>query len=132
MSVSSPSRPDLVALPPRFKLDENLPRDAELLLRAAGHDVETVLSEGFGGAPDPPIVDACRREGRILVTLDLDFADIRLYPPSSTPGVWALRPHLQSAPVIVSLLRRAMQLLESEQTERTLWVIDDNRVRIRD
>ena len=61
----------------------------------------------------------------------LDFADIRLYPPASTPGVWVMRPHLQSVPVIVSLLRRALKLLETEPTEHTLWVIDDHRVRIR-
>ena len=30
-------------MPVRFKLDENLPRDAEALLREAGHDVYTVL-----------------------------------------------------------------------------------------
>ena len=37
----------------RFKLDENLPRDAEALLRGAGFGTETVLSERLGGAVDP-------------------------------------------------------------------------------
>ncbi len=32
-------------MPARFKLDENLPREAEALLRKAGHDVHTVLDE---------------------------------------------------------------------------------------
>src|ERR1700675_1358157 len=32
-------------MPARFKLDENLPRDAEALLRKIGHDVHTVLDE---------------------------------------------------------------------------------------
>jgi len=36
-------------MPARFKLDENLPRDAEALLREAGHDVHTVLAEYLGG-----------------------------------------------------------------------------------
>lgn len=116
----------------RFKLDENLPRDAELVLRAAGHDVDTALAEGFGGAPDSLIAEACLHEGRILVTLDMDFADIRLYPPASTPGVWVLRPHVERAHVIVSLLGRALKLLTSEPIEHKLWVIDDTRVRIRD
>jgi len=67
----------------RFKLDENLPRDVEGLLGEAGHDVETALSERLGGEPDRKVFDASRCEDRILVTLDLDFADIRLYPPST-------------------------------------------------
>ena len=58
----------------RFKLDENMPRDAERLLRSGGFDVETVVSEGLGGAADPAVIAACRIEQRILITLDLDFA----------------------------------------------------------
>jgi predicted nuclease of predicted toxin-antitoxin system len=74
-------------MPGRFKFDENLPRDAEALFGGAGHEVETVLGERLGGGPDPKVFDASRAEDRILVTLDLDFADIRLYPPSSQPGI---------------------------------------------
>lgn len=36
----------------RFKLDENIGRQAADLLRRAGHDVETVRGEGLGGAGD--------------------------------------------------------------------------------
>lgn len=50
----------------RFKLDENLPRDVEALLRDAGHDVQTVLEERLGGSPDPDVLEACRGERRIL------------------------------------------------------------------
>jgi predicted nuclease of predicted toxin-antitoxin system len=80
----------------RFKLDENLPRDAVTLLRAAGNDVHTVDDERLAGGPDARILDACVQEGRILVTLDLDFADIRAYPPSSHRGIWVLRPGAQN------------------------------------
>lgn len=34
----------------RFKLDENLPRDAEALLRDAGHDVQIVIETEIKGA----------------------------------------------------------------------------------
>ena len=64
----------------RFKLDENLPRRVESTLRDLGHDVQTTLSEGLAGAPDPDLLAACAAEDRVLVTLDLDFADIRAYP----------------------------------------------------
>ena len=70
-------------MPARFKLDENLPRDAEAFLRTAGHDVHTVLGEHLEGNPDLTVLDASRTEDRILVTFDLDFSDIRLYPPES-------------------------------------------------
>jgi predicted nuclease of predicted toxin-antitoxin system len=63
-------------MPGRFKLDENLPRDVEALFGYAGLDAKTVLGERLGGRPDPKVFDASKAEDRILVTLDLDFADI--------------------------------------------------------
>lgn len=72
----------------RFKLDENLPRLAEAALRDLGLDVETAHSEGLAGAEDPALLAACVAEDRILVTLDLDFSDIRAYPAASHRGVW--------------------------------------------
>lgn len=69
----------------RFKLDENLPHDAALLLRNRGHDVHTVLDEQLGGHTDERVLDAARVEDRILVTYDLDFSNIRIYPQRTTP-----------------------------------------------
>lgn len=43
------------------------------LFAAAGHEVETVSEEGLTGTPDEPILDICRREGRLLVTFPVTF-----------------------------------------------------------
>lgn len=75
----------------RFKTDENLPLEAAGLLRQAGRDAATILEQQMGGDPDENVASACRREDRVLVTLDLDFADLRTYPPESHPGVVVLR-----------------------------------------
>ena len=63
----------------RFKLDENLPRDAGTLLEQAGHDVDTVPNQNLAGHPDAEVLQACQQERRPRVTLDLGFADLRLY-----------------------------------------------------
>ncbi len=70
----------------RFKLDENLGSRCLGLLREAGHDVETVDSEGLSGADDRKIYDVCGVEQRCLLTLDLDFADVLRFPPHATEG----------------------------------------------
>lgn len=64
----------------KFKTDENLPEEvaeevAELLTDA-GHDASTVLDQSMGGDPDPDVASVCLAESRVLVTLDLGFADI--------------------------------------------------------
>jgi len=50
-------------MPARFKLDENLPRDAEALLRKSGHDVHTVLDEQLGDKPDHRVFDVVTFKG---------------------------------------------------------------------
>ena len=76
----------------RFKLDENVPVDAVVLLAAAGYHSHTVYDEQLAGAPDPEVAAACRAEGRVLVTLDLDFSDVRAYAPGTHAGIVVLRP----------------------------------------
>jgi predicted nuclease of predicted toxin-antitoxin system len=119
-------------MPARFKLDENLPRDAETLLRKAGHDVQTVLDENLGGNPDPGIFDASQAENRILVTFDLDFSDIRIYPPAGHKGIWILRPHAQSVTNTLALLRGALAVLQREPARKRLWIVEPEQVRIRE
>ena len=116
----------------RFKLDENLPRGAQALLRDAGHEVDSVIDERLGGGPDRKVLDACREEKRILITLDLDFGDIRLYPPADHGGIWVLRPATQSIENSLLLLRGALALLGAEPTDRRLWIVEHRRVRIRE
>ncbi len=116
----------------RFKLDENLPREADVLPRDAGHDVQTVLEERLGGSVDSKVLNACRTEGRVLITLDLDFSDIRLYPPASHKGIWVLRPRTQSIDSMLTLLKGALGVLATEQTESRLWVVELGQVRIRE
>lgn len=82
----------------RFKLDENLDVRAEAALSSAGHDVATVVGQGLGGATDSAIAQAVGVEGRVLVTLDRGFADLRAYPPGTHPGIVVLRPRRQGLP----------------------------------
>lgn len=88
----------------RFKIDENLPVDAAELLRAAGHEADMVHDEHLSGHPDPDIAATCQREQLVLVTLDLDFSDIRAYPPGNYFGIVVLRPRSQAKPFVLALL----------------------------
>ena len=116
----------------RFKLDEKLPRAAEALLRSAGHEEHTVLAQRLAGRPDAQVLDVCRSEGRVLVTFELDFADIQVYPPASHAGIWVLRPLTQSIENTLTLLRGALAVLAKEATKRRLWIVEHERVRIRE
>lgn len=66
----------------RFKVDENLPIEVAELLRQSVYDATTVLEQGHGSSADTRLATLCQQEGRVLLTLDMDFADIRAYPPA--------------------------------------------------
>ena len=115
----------------RFKLDENLPEEAADLLRVAGHDATTVLGQRMSGSPDAVLADVCRQEIRILVTLDLDFADIRVYPPGDYPGLIVLRPASHAKLRILHLLAQLGEHISTESPEGRLWIVDEAGIRIR-
>ena len=79
-----------------FKTDENLPIELTHILQNAGHDALKIHDQQLVGNPDFKIATVCQKEKRTLITLDLDFADIRSYPPHLHPGIIVLRPRTQS------------------------------------
>ena len=115
----------------RFKVDENLPAEVAQLLRAAGHDALTVVDQQLGGRPDRTIGDVVRDEKRALITLDLDFADIRTFPPAEYSGLVVLRLAMQDKPRLLSVIERVIPLLNTEPLIGMLWVVDETALRIR-
>ena len=116
----------------RFKIDENLPAEAASLLRHAGHEADTVHDESLAGAEDHRVFAAAQADARALVTLDGDFADIRAYPPAESRGVLVLRPHVQDRDSVLRLLARTLGLLDREPVAGRLWIVEEDRVRIRE
>lgn len=117
---------------PRFKVDENLPVDVAAFLHQAGYDAETVWEEGLNGASDLVIATACQRDGRALLTLGTDFADIRAYPPAQYAGLVVLRLKRQDKPYILELLIRLRKLFSQEPLGGRLWIVEEEHVRIRE
>jgi predicted nuclease of predicted toxin-antitoxin system len=115
----------------RFKVDENLPAEVAEVLADAGHNAVTVPDQRLGGQSDPTVAAICRQEGRILVTLDLDFADIRAFPPADYPGIIVLRLRLLDKWHVLGAVRRLVPLLGQEPLAGKLWIVDETNVRIR-
>ena len=116
----------------KFKIDENLPVEMADMLRQAGYDAATVYDQHLMGAIDTDIANVCQTEKRALVTLDLDFADIRAYPPQNYSGIIVMRLKQQDKPYVLSVTARWLKALPAEPLAERLWIVDDTKIRIRE
>ncbi len=114
-----------------FKIDENLPPLVAELLREAGHDVRTVYDQGLRSCADPQLLRACQTEGRALLSLDLDFSNILVYPPEHYAGLIVLRPRKPGAHAVATLVRRLLPQVGKIAVAGRLWIVDEKRIRVR-
>lgn len=116
----------------RFKLDDKMPIVVADILKDHGHEAETVYSEAISGIRDPALLEVCEREQRILLTLDLDFANLVDYPPGSYPGIAIFRLGFAGPNAVIVAVRRWLLATAASPPEPdALWIVSDNRIWVR-
>jgi predicted nuclease of predicted toxin-antitoxin system len=75
----------------KFLIDENIsPKVAEELQKLE-YDAIHVREASLKGHIDEEIMTFAKNKGRVLLTLDIDFADIRNYPIGTHSGIIRLK-----------------------------------------
>jgi predicted nuclease of predicted toxin-antitoxin system len=112
-------------------LDENLSPQHAAELRIEGHDAVAVLEVGLAGASDEQVLRSAVENGRVLITLDADFANVMRFPPEQTLGVIRLKVHPPTEERIRLAIRRALLYLQNIDIAGRLAVVDEDKIRIR-
>ncbi len=115
----------------RIKLDENLPASLQPILRNLRHDVDSVVTEGLAGQEDVTIWAAAQEAQRFLITQDLDFSDVRAFPPGSHCGVLVVRltePGRQALTVSIETVFRNEDV---ESWKGCFAVLTEHKLRLR-
>lgn len=115
----------------KLKLDENMPASLVAILSPLGHDVDTVPIEGLRGCADSAVWEATQAADRLLITQDLDFSDLRHFPPGKHPGILLMR---LRGPDRQALIDHVRSLFESEDVESwrgCLIISTEHKIRIR-
>src|SRR5208283_743507 len=117
----------------RFLIDANLPRAAIAVVQSLGHQVEFTRDIGLASATDEQIAQHALQYLAALLTRDLDFADIRRYPPDRYSGIVVLRlPDIVVAEEIAAAVKRFLSepgFIAS--LAGRLAVVEGDRVRFR-
>ena len=113
------------------KLDENLGQTHVHFLKKLGYQADRVHDEGLSGAADETVWQRVVAEGRFLVTLDLDFSDIRRFRPGSHPGILLIRARSKGRGAVLTVLRRILAEQRLEELRGCLAVADEDLTRVR-
>ncbi|SRR6266478_1889882 len=117
----------------RFLIDANLPRSIVALVASLGHEVEFARDIGLAAAVDSEIAARAQATRAALVTRDLDFGDVRRYPPDQYAGIVVLR--VADNAVAKEIVRIAERFLREPtfvaNLSGRLAIVEPDRVRFR-
>lgn len=115
----------------RIKLDEDMsPYVAEPLI-ASGHEVYTVVEQGWSGLADDAIWSRLQAAQALLITADKGFGDIRRFPPGEHHGILLLRVQRESIVEYRALVERVVKQISLEELRGNVSVANYRGIRIR-
>ncbi len=115
----------------KIKLDENLSRHLKPVLTEAGHDAATAAEEGLLARSDRDIGTAAKKEGRMVFTLDLEFADLREHRPGDHPGIVVFRPKSFGPLAVNRFVKEFVRDTDLSLLAGCVAIVEPTRVRVR-
>ncbi len=114
----------------RFLLD--MPVSFLLLdvLKAHGHEGVHAHQIGKDRAPDDELLEIARREGRVIITADLDFPRLMALSLVAGPGLILFRGGNYSDREMGELLARVLDRVSAADLEKSICVVDRKRIRV--
>jgi predicted nuclease of predicted toxin-antitoxin system len=115
----------------KLKLDENLSKHLKPALTLLDHDVLTAADEGLLSQSDVVVARASMAEGRMLLTLDLEFGDLRKYPPGQHPGIVLFRPRSYGPLSVNRFVEQFIRETNLGELDGCVVLVEPDRVRVR-
>lgn len=116
-----------------FLIDASLPRDAATLVRVAGYKAVDVRDIGLGTSSDLEIDAHAQSQHLCLISRDLDFGDVRNYPPEQRSGIIIIRaPQDAGRAIVLGLLDRFLREAHIiQKLSGRLAVVSNSGIRLR-
>ena len=115
----------------RFLVDMNLAIEVAVWLRAQGHDAIHLREVRLNELGDQAVLAKAAAEKRVVVTFDLDFADIAAAAGAAPVAVILLRLRSAQTARVVDRLRRILASVGPALEKGAVVVVEEARVRVR-
>ena len=115
----------------RFLLDMGISPKVIDVLQALGHEAVRCSEVGLSKASDTEILAYAQSHSLILISTDLDFADLVMVCKQPCPGMILLRLDNPSSEIMCIRLQLALGALEEDEVSGSLVIIQRNKVRTR-
>ena len=114
----------------KFFLDENVPLSILDLMRVLGFEAEHARNTNLRGAADAEIADYAKKQKVILITKDLEFGSLLLYPKGSHYGLIIIRlPHYFTTTQITRSLKELLS--KPLKFVNAITILERGRYRVR-
>lgn len=100
-------------------------------LRQHGHDVRHLSEDGLQRLSDPLILEKARSEERLVITCDLDFADLLALGAYASPSVILLRLQDQTPTSVIPRLLHVLSECRAALSAGAIVTIEETRYRLR-
>ncbi len=115
----------------KFLADMGISPKTVAFLNIAGHNAIHLHSEGLDRLPDPDILDKTRREGRILLTHDLDFGELVAASGKRLPSVVTFRLRNMHPERVNRYLNEIITEHQDELKRGSIVSVTEGQIRVR-
>ena len=118
----------------KLLIDECVLGQTAKLLKKEGFQIITLHELGKTSSSNGAVINIANKEKTVIVTNDLDFSNLILYPLGSHPGIIVLRPRLDAPQAINDVHRILIALLKKlkpSEIEKSLIIVDPNKYPIK-
>lgn len=116
----------------RFFLDANIPHSALEVFKELNLESSHARDVGLGRADDKEIMAYAIKNSSILVTKDLEFANIVIFPVELHYGIIVMRlPPFFKASQFVNVLRDFLKSINVKDLKKSIAIVKVGRFRIR-
>jgi predicted nuclease of predicted toxin-antitoxin system len=115
----------------KFLADMGISKKCVLWLRRKGYDVIHLSEQGLQRMTDKDIYQKAALEGRIILTIDLDFSNIAAFSKAKLPSVIIFRLSNESGENVINHLSPLIERYCKELTDGTIVSVEDKKARLR-